>query len=148
MVDASNQPVSTRVGPIQVTVLAGGTTPQAISFPATSFISTPGAANGNLIVYWDIAGQQDPSACNSHNVDSIHFRLRNLSGALVGTDFAQACNKFSASTPAQYPAASYTFSGEFYLGSTVRTTSITVPITIMTGGTMRQDLSFPDNSFL
>ncbi len=146
MVDANGQAVSTSAGPVSFTIVAGTTTSAALGFPASSFMGV--GATGSLSLSWDIAGQQDPASCASHNVDSIHFRLRDASGTLVGMELMQSCTAFAASVPSPYPVATYTLSGELFLGSTVRTTSASVSVAIAPGTTTQQTVDFPETSFL
>jgi hypothetical protein len=144
MVDGNGQPVSTNAGPVGFTVVAGMTSTAMLSFPATSFTGQGGT--GTLVLSWSIDGQQDPALCTSHNVDSIHFRLKDVSGNLVGSELMQSCSSFSTSSP--YPAGSYTMTGELYSGATARTTSATAPITITNGASTQQTVDFPETAFL
>src|SRR5258708_15425243 len=59
-----------------------------------------------------------------------------------------SCAAFAASAPSPYPVANYALSGELFLGSTVRTTSASVSVTIAAGTTAQQTIDFPETSFL
>jgi hypothetical protein len=142
MLDANGAPVSTNAGPVSFTVVAGMTSTATLSFPATSFKGQ----GGTLMLSWTIDGQQDPASCTSHNVDAIHFRLKDASGNVIGSELMQACSSFSTSAP--YPAGAYTMTGELYSGSTARTASATAPITITSGATTQATIDFPETSFL
>lgn len=144
MVDGTNQAVTTTVGPASVAIVAGTTATASLNFSAASFIGQTGS--GTLNLSWTIASQSDPASCTSHNVDSIHFRLEDTSGNLVGAELMQTCSAFA--TTASYPAGAYTMSSELFIGSTVRTTSATTPVTITSGATTQQTVDFPETSFI
>jgi hypothetical protein len=144
MVDVNGRAVSTNAGPVPFTIGAGATASAMFSFPTTSFLGQGGT--GTVMLSWDIAEQQDPASCTSHDVDSIRFRLKDASGNLVGFELMQSCSSFATSSP--YPAGAYTLTGELYSGELARTTSATAPVTIMGGAMTPVAIDFPETAFL
>jgi len=144
MVDSAGQPITTTVVVDRVNVSSGLSTAVPVDFPDSSF-SRPG---GSITITWDLANSKDYYTCNAHRADSIHFRLVDATGALVGSEQTAPCTYFGATTSFAVPVGSFTLSAEMYQGGTVRTTSVMVPVTVNSGAITSVPVTFPDSSFL
>jgi len=148
MVSASNDPVTTTVGPVPVTIIGASTTSQAIDFPLDSFISGPGANTGSLVVTWDVASSVDPAQCALHRAASLSIQVYGALGAPFGTPITPSCSAFMTTIPNLMPGT-YGVSGQMVDTNNQPVSTVVGPVqvSIVAGASSSQAFDFPANSF-